>query len=147
MLFAFLAVAVLAAAIATPSHAKKPPREYGDHAAVVEAVTDGDTLKVTIPGWPPIVGDHIGVRVRDVDTQELKSKDQTAKDMAEAAKALVMKRLKPGDKVMLRRMGRGKYFRIVAEVILADGTSWADIVSGAALARPYDGQGPKPWKK
>ena len=62
-----------------------------------------------------------------------------ARRMAKDARALMRERVHPGDKVKLLGMSRGKYFRIVATVILPDGTSWAAIVQGATLARPYGG--------
>ena len=47
-------------------------------------------------------------------------------------------RLRPATAIELRGVKRGKYFRLVAEVI-ADGVNLSDLLLASGLARPYDG--------
>lgn len=49
-------------------------RTYGDLTATVVSVYDGDTMTVTIPDVPPLLGENIPVRVRGIDTPEMKDK-------------------------------------------------------------------------
>lgn len=116
-------------------------RIYGDTKAVVMRVVDGDTFYARIATFPPIVGYEIGIRVYGIDTRE-------KKDGGEEAKELVTTLLKPGKYVMLKNMRRGKFFRIVADV-LVDGESLADILIEKGLAYKYYGgvKRPKGWKK
>ena len=47
--------------------------------------------------------------------------------------------LKDAEKITLKNMQRGKYFRIAADVIV-DGESLADILIEAGMAIKYDGR-------
>jgi len=116
-------------------------RIYENFDAVVMRVVDGDTIYVRINDVPAIMGYEIGIRVYGIDTREL---DDGGNKSKEYAKTL----LKPGDKVKLTNTRRGKYFRIVADVIMADGQSLAEILLEKDLAYPYYGgtKRPKGWK-
>ena len=116
-------------------------RIYGDIKAEVMRVVDGDTVYVKIPTEHPIIGYEIGIRVYGIDTRE---KD----DGGEVAKDLVTSLLRPGKYVLLKNLRRGKFFRIVADVIV-DGDSLADILIEKGLAYEYYGgtKRPKGWKK
>lgn len=37
----------------------------------VVSVYDGDTMRVNVSGWPPVVGQNMPIRVRGVDTPEI----------------------------------------------------------------------------
>lgn len=89
---------------------------YGNARAVVVSVRDGDTLTVDIAGWPPLVGERIGVRLAGVNTPELRAKDPAERERAQSAKAFTASLAPPGTVIELRNIRRGKYFRIVAEV-------------------------------
>jgi endonuclease YncB( thermonuclease family) len=41
--------------------------DYGSVNGTVLSVYDGDTFRVDISGWPPIIGKNIPVRVRGLD--------------------------------------------------------------------------------
>ena len=51
---------------------------------------------------------------------------------------MLAERLRPATAIELREVKRGKYFRLVAEVI-ADGVNLSDLLLASGLARPYDG--------
>ena len=103
---------------------------------------DGDTITVNLKGQHPLFGKDIGVRVKGVDTPEIKGKTQCEKEKAKAAKEYVSKRLKSASSINLVNVSRGKYFRIVADVIV-DGENLADGLISKGFAVYYDG-GRKP---
>ena len=103
---------------------------------------DGDTITVTIPSWPKILGNEISVRVAGIDTPELRGSSGDTKEKAIKAKKMVADLCDKADYLVLRNIIRGKYFRLVADVY-ADGTNIADVLLSAKLAKQYDG-GTKP---
>jgi micrococcal nuclease len=64
--------------------------------ASVRTVYDGDTFRVNISDWPAVVGESMPVRIKGVDTPELRAKCQSEKDAARAAKQLSVARLGEG---------------------------------------------------
>lgn len=111
----------------------------------VVSVYDGDTITVTIPGVPPMMGERVSVRIRDIDTAEMTGRKKCEKAMAIRARNWLRARLEKAKRVDLHRIGRDKYFRILADVE-ADGQSIADELIKAKLAVRYDG-GRKPDTK
>jgi len=104
----------------------------------VTSIYDGDTFRATIKGWPEIVGERIGIRISGIDTPEIRGKCAKEKALAYRAKEHTVSLLRGAKKVELRNMFRGKYFRIVADVI-ADGTSVGQSLIESGLAVEYDG--------
>ena len=134
----FLCLAWLAGAVAAEP-------DYGN--AVVQSVTrvyDGDTFRVTIKGWPPIVGERMPVRVQGVDTPEIKGQCAREKQLAQQARQFTVERLRRGQRIELRNIRRGKYFRLLAAVYI-DGHSLAEALIEAKLARPYQGGARQGW--
>lgn len=103
---------------------------------------DGDTITVTIPSWPKLIGCEIGVRIAGIDTPELRGSSGDTKEMALKAKKMVTDLCVKANSLFLRNIGRGKYFRIVADVY-ADNINISNALLDAKLAMPYDG-GTKP---
>lgn len=99
---------------------------------------DGDTVKVDIPGLHPLIGDNINIRIRGIDTPEIRGKCQREKIKARKAKKRVRELLTNAKNIMLEQMSRGKYFRIVA-VIVADGVNIGETLIIENLAIPYFG--------
>ena len=103
-----------------------------------ERCYDGDTSFFTIPNTHPLLGDKIGVRLARIDAPEVRGKcDAEKKKGIEAHDALV-ERLRQAKVIDLREVERGKYFRLVAEVV-ADGENMSDVLLALGLAWPYDG--------
>lgn len=115
-------------------------RTYGDLEAEVMRVVDGDTLYVKMPSVHPLIGYEIGVRIYGIDTRELNDGGASSKEFA-------ITLLPPGKRITLRNIRRGKYFRIVADVIV-DGQSVSEILLEKGLAYPYYGGTKRPlgWK-
>lgn len=112
----------------------------GPIAASVEAVIDGDTLRVRAAIWP---GHEVIVNVRaaGIDTPEIRHPkcDRERRDGLRA-KAFVVEQI-DGEPVFLRDIRNGKYAgRVVADVILADGRNLAlALIRDAGLGVPYGG--------
>ncbi len=140
-----LALFVLILAIPTFAAADSGPVIYGPVYAQVVSVYDGDTVTVNIPEWPAIVGEKIGVRVRGIDTPELRDKRQKVKALALEAKALAVAVCPVGSTTELTNITRGKYFRIVADVWCQSRDLGSALLS-IGLAQPYDGETKTPWK-
>ena len=78
------------------------------------------------------------IRVLGVDTPEMRGKCQSEKLAARRAKQHTVALLRSAKVIELTNMQRGKYFRILANVII-DGMSLADSLIKNGLARRYDG--------
>ncbi|WP_377299038.1 thermonuclease family protein [Rhizobium sp. SGZ-381] len=127
---------------ATP-FAKAETLVEGPVVADVIRVVDGDTLLVTARPWPQ-QSVEVFVRLRGIDTAELKSKCDTGRQAAEEAKRLLEDMAARSPQVKLSRIAADKYFgRIVADVSLADGRDPAREILQAGLATPYSGKGRK----
>ena len=111
---------------------------YGSIKAEYVRNYDGDTITVNIPGWPGIIGKNITVRVKGIDTPEVKGKSEKEKQLARTARRLVTSLLKNAKIIELRNMGRDKYFRILADVYY-DNNNLAEILIKNKLAVSYDG--------
>ena len=118
---------------------------YGDYQGAVYLKNyDGDTIRFNLPGYPPIAGKDIRVRVNGIDTPEIKGKCKKEKYEAQQARDMVTDILKGAEKITLKNMKRGKYFRIAADVIV-DGENIADVLIEAGMAIKYNG-GKKTYK-
>ena len=106
--------------------------------AEVTSIYDGDTFRANIPDYPPIIGQHMGVRINGVDTPEMRGKCEQEKNLARTAKHYTETALRNAKTIELRNMQRGKYFRIVADVY-ADGINIGDALVRDGLAVAYDG--------
>lgn len=103
---------------------------------------DGDTVTVDIPDIHPLFGKNIHVRVRGVDTAEIKTEDSCEKSIARTTQRLVKSLLSGASQIHLKNIDRDKYFRILADIVF-DGQSLAEILIRNRLAVAYDG-GAKP---
>ena len=113
--------------------------EYGNATvSEVRTIYDGDSFRVTINGWPDIIGKSVPIRMLGVDTPEMRGKCEAEKILARQAKQHTVALLRSGKVIELTNMQRGKYFRILANVII-DGKSLGDSLVSNGLARIYDG--------
>ncbi|HBI30049.1 MAG TPA: nuclease [Deltaproteobacteria bacterium] len=99
---------------------------------------DGDTMTVNIPGVHPLFGNEIGIRVRGIDTLEIRIKYPFEKQKVKETKTLIEGILNRANEITLHDIEREKYFRIVASVIV-DGQNLSDLLLAKKLAVPYDG--------
>jgi len=110
----------------------------------VISVYDGDTFRVDIASLPPIVGKNIAIRVSGVDTPEIRGKCQYEKNLALKARDFVRGKLANAKEIKLTNLQRGKYFRVVANV-LVDGVSLEQELLDNELAYGYDGGKKLDW--
>ena len=99
---------------------------------------DGDTITFNLPNLHPIIGKKIRVRLNGIDTPEIKGKCDKEKYDAEQAREMVGDILKDAERIDLKNMGRGKYFRIVANAYV-DGENLAEALIDSGMAVKYDG--------
>ncbi|KMJ58887.1 endonuclease [Bacillus sp. LL01] len=97
----------------------EPPSSAGEYPAVVERVTDGDTIRIT----SPLFGSQ-SVRYVNIDTPETyhsvrNDLDQNQKDKGNEATAYMQTLLQPGDEVILKvgEEPTDNYGRLLAQVL------------------------------
>ena len=112
----------------------------------VISVYDGDTFRVNIDSLPPIVGRNIAIRVNGIDTPEIRGKCQYEKDLAIKARDFVRAKLANAKEITLTNLQRGKYFRVVANVLI-DRVSLERELLNDELAYVYDGGKKLSWCK
>ena len=119
--------------------------EYGTViVSKVISVYDGDTFRVDIDSLPPIVGKNIPIRLNGVDTPEIQGKCQYEKDLAIKARDSVRNKLTNAKEIKLTKLQRGKYFRVVADVMI-DGVSLEQELLENKLAYKYTGGKKTSW--
>jgi endonuclease YncB( thermonuclease family) len=95
-------------------------------------VIDGDTIRVAIGIWPD--EEVTAIRVRGVDTPELKARCPEEHALAQKAKAFTAGFLPAGSIVILRKIKADKYRgRYDADVQRSDGRELAAALIGAGL--------------
>ena len=130
--------------IVSPVNAKP---QYGTvTVSKVISVYDGDTFRVNIDSLPSIVGKNIPIRVNGVDTPEIRGKCQYEKNLALEARDFVRAKLSNATEIKLTNLQRGKYFRVVANVVV-DGISLEQELLDNKLAYEYDGGKKLSWCK
>ncbi|MDR6755873.1 endonuclease YncB(thermonuclease family) [Mycoplana sp. BE70] len=116
----------------------------GPVAAQVIRVVDGDTILVSARPWPQQHVD-VFVRLRGIDTPEMKSRCAGDRAAAKTARDLLSSLVLGGDSLFLTDVSADKYFgRVVADVHLVDGRNPAHDLVAAGLATPYDGRTKRP---
>lgn len=81
-------------------------------------VIDGDTFACDIDEHSAIAGKNISIRIRGIDTPELKSKDPEERKAAVLEQQRLSGLLHRARVIELRNIDRDKYFRIDADVYL-----------------------------
>lgn len=106
---------------------------------------DADTITVNIPGVHSLFGKNVGVRILGIDTPEIKGANECESASAKEAKEVVALVLKRAKRVDLKKIGRDKYFRILAEVWVDESESIADVLISKGLAYQYFGETKRKW--
>jgi len=116
----------------------------GPITAEVVKVYDGDTIYVLAKPWPGILI-KTKVRLRGIDTPEIRTKCKSEKDAAKLAKKALDKLIGGERIVHLHNVQLGKYAgRVIADVNVSLGDA-ATILINAGYGRPYDGGKRKSW--
>ena len=114
----------------------------GVFAALVLSVTDGDTFRARIPVWDNVEV-VTAVRIRGIDTPEIKGKCPAEKAAALAAKARLAELL--NGPVQLLHVDPDKYSGRVDADVTVNGQSVAAVLISEGLARPYTGGARQGW--
>ena len=118
---------------------------YGD--LVVEkyiSAYDGDTFRVDVARIHPLIGRNMPIRLRGVDTPEIRGKCDEEKALAIKARDFVRDLLANAESIILQNIERGKYFRIVADVSV-DSVDLARTLIQKKLGTAYDGGKKESW--
>lgn len=92
--------------------------EYGG-ATFVSAI-DTRTIIVDLPEYPALIGERIKVRINGIQTPDLKGKCEKETKLAQKAKKFTEEFLKEAEIIDLTNMTRGRYFQILADVLVND---------------------------
>ena len=108
-------------------------------------VYDGDTFTAFVEGHNPITKKPVNIRIRGVDTPELKDKNPKIKAKAIEAKEVTTKLLTSSSRITLYNISLDdKYGRMLADVY-CDGTDLAKLLLAKKLAKSYDGGTKEEW--
>ncbi|MBI2256148.1 MAG: thermonuclease family protein [Proteobacteria bacterium] len=133
---------LLILAIAFTAPALASPGEGGRYEWPVVGVIDGDTLKIHLPGLPAEL-QPVKVRVRGIDTPELKGKCASEKAAAKKAGSFTRNLIDAANaakrRIHFSKIDWDKYGGRIDADIAIDGRSLADMLVSAGLARRYDG--------
>lgn len=114
-----LLVGVLLAGCAT--HPRTQDKLYPDvKVSRLLRVIDGDTFRCDIDEHSAIAGKNISIRLRGINTPELRSKDSEERKSANLEKQRLSDLLNSARVIELRNIDRDKYFRIDADVYIDD---------------------------
>lgn len=133
-----LVVICLLALILPACAGKSPAPDYGGAICDVVDVYDGDTFYCDIAGYPDIVGKRVSIRIRGIDTPEMRAESKKTRKRAQKAKEFTADALAGARKVELVNIERDKYFRILADVYVDD-KNLGKLLLKKRLAVPYDG--------
>ena len=106
------------------------------------SVYDGDTFKVNLPCKKEVFCKGISVRVKGIDTPEIKTKNPREKEKALAAKSFTQQLLSDG-KIILKNCTRDKYFRLLCDVFIIKAKEEINLAKellSSSLAVKYDGK-------
>ena len=147
VVLALLAFALLLLSILfpTPVYAKEPTHT-GPFTVDLVRVIDGDTIAATVDLWPNLeVSTH--VRLRSVDTPELRAPAECERLLAHRARTFVLVWIAEHDQVQLWDVGIGKFAgRTVGRLLALDsGQFLGDALLEAGHGREYDGGARPPW--
>lgn len=111
------------------------PARQPDVQAIVLQVIDGDSIIVSIPSFPPILGANISVGLAEYDGQDGLSPGARLYAKNEEAKAMTASLAPPGSVVWLRNIHRDTSFGLLARVEV-EGIDVGVELCARGLARP-----------
>lgn len=138
-----LCLAIWVCLSATSTHAAPPKLIPGPVIAEIIKVYDGDTY--TVDAYPmPRHTLRLHVRLRGIDTPEIRGRCQAEKDKAQAARHFAIETL--GTIVRLMNIEDGKYAgRFIADVVTEAGKDMAKQLIMHGHGRPYAGGKRQGW--
>ena len=104
----------------------------------IASIYDGDTFKINLNCSMAVYCEKVPVRVRGVDTPEIKGKTEREKKFAQQAKEFTKEFLAQGP-INLSNCGRDKYFRLLCDVTNGQGKDLAKELIKQDLGYSYQG--------
>lgn len=104
----------------------------------IASIYDGDTFKINLNCSLAVYCEKVPVRVRGVDTPEIKGKTEREKKLAQKAKEFTKKFLSQ-EPINLSNCSRDKYFRLLCDVKNGQGKDLARELIKSDLGYSYDG--------
>ena len=104
----------------------------------VASIYDGDTFKINLNCSLAVYCEKVPVRVRGVDTPEIKGKTEREKKLAQKAKEFAKEFLSQ-EPINLSNCSRDKYFRLLCDVKNGQGKDLAQELIKRDLGYSYDG--------
>ncbi len=104
----------------------------------IASVYDGDTFKINLNCSLAVYCEKVPVRVRGVDTPEIKGKTEREKKLAQKAKEFT-KNFLSQEPINLSDCSRDKYFRLLCNVKNGQGKNLASELIKHNLGYSYDG--------
>jgi endonuclease YncB( thermonuclease family) len=136
-------IPILLGACLVPASVAGSEKIAGPVMAEIIRVIDGDTILVEATPWPQ-QRIEVYVRIRGIDTPEIKSKCPAVRRAAEEARLVLDEMAASSPHVLLTNISGDKYFgRIVADMLFEDGRNPAHEMMTGGFATGYDG-GHKP---
>ncbi len=94
---------------------------YGEYGGVILInIYDAQTILVDLPEYPALIGEKVTVKIGGIETPKIKGQCAKESRLAAEAKAFTEKTLKNAELIDLTNMQRGKYFKIIADVLVND---------------------------
>lgn len=112
----------------------------------INNVYDGNTFRAYIKNIHPLTEDNIKIRLRGINAPEINGECLHEKKLAIKARDFIRVELYKSHKVILKDIGRGENYKIVAEVVV-DGKSLNQMLVKKGLAHSYWGGKKKSWCK
>ena len=104
----------------------------------IASIYDGDTFKINLNWSLAVYCEKVPVRVRGVDTPEIKGKTERESKLAQKAKQFTQEFLSVRP-VSLSNCGRDKYFRLLCDVTNGEGKDLARELIKRDLGYSYQG--------
>ena len=105
----------------------------------VKYVYDGDTVKLDIPSASAFWGKGLNIRLRDIDTPEIRGGTALTRQKANLAKQYFERRLRGGGQITFDGFALDKYRRVVADIYIDGKSVSAELVDlGLAISVDYD---------
>lgn len=111
----------------------------------IASIYDGDTFRAYIQGITPQGERSTRIRIRHLDTPEIKGKCPAEIKGALAARAKARQWLMQASTIQLSHLGYDRYGRLLATVTLNGQQSYANKMIQQGLARPYEGKKRQGW--
>ncbi len=111
----------------------------------VDRIYDGDTFFAYVKGHNPIDKKPVGIRLRGIDTPEMKDKNLKIKKKAIKAKEIAIEEIENARTIHLYNVNtKDKYGRLLATVF-CDRRDLAKILIEKRLGKSYDGGKKSEW--